>query len=177
LDPVERPDGKPYGVIVTLFLQPSGCAPPQPASGANIRVHGNLHLNWVDDDDKSAQLRFDTVFEFEGAFTHLHSGTAQDLWTFEYLYGLRIQFIRQGAIYLDPKGGNLRRWNGIETTTGSNYSRFHGSDSFFYIGAGFQPGKRLGRIPVRIGAGVMILPGTGERIFRVTIGPQVQFSK
>jgi len=117
------------------------------------------------------------AFEFEGAFTHVHSTTARDLWTFEYLYGLRIQVLRQGAIYLDPKGGNLRRWTGIETAPGSDYSRFHGSDSFFYIGGGFQPGSRLGRVPVRIGAGVMILPGTGERIFRITIGPQMQFSK
>jgi hypothetical protein len=309
------------GVIITLFLKPSCSAQggeravlPQPASGANIRVHGALHLNWMSDDNRAAQLRFDTVgpydfspsshdrqassasilkglsqnefydlepvkladdketgpvackfdevdnpstdlvnvrivhdardaedqlmrqrvlikpvslfsketfrslftdyvkanvgmfwqdlkipnasnmsqggglrtelaqtplgaFEFEGAFTHAHTGTARDLWTFEYLYGLRIQFIRQGAIYLDPKGGNLRRWTGVETSPGSNYSRFHGSDSFFYIGGGFQLGKRLGRSPVRIGAGVMMLPGTGEKIFRVTIGPQFHFSK
>jgi hypothetical protein len=307
-------DDKQQGVIITLFLKPDGCLTPQPASGANIRVHGALHLNWMTDDDKAAQLRFDPVgdykfgssshdrqatngsilkslaqnqfydlepvkladadetrpkvcnpekadkpsidlinariihdahdaedqlmrqrvlikpvslfsketlrslftdyvkanvgmfwqdlkipnaanmsqggglrsellqtplgsFEFEGAFTHLHSASAQDLWTFDYLYGLRIQLIRQGAIYVEPKGGNLRRWTGIETAPGSNYSRFHGSDSFFFIGGGFQLGKRLGRAPVRIGAGVMILPGTGERIFRVTIGPQFQFSK
>jgi len=34
------PDEERHGVIVTLFLKPSGCVLPQPASGANIRVHG-----------------------------------------------------------------------------------------------------------------------------------------
>jgi len=105
------------------------------------------------------------------------AGAARNLWTFQYLYGLRIQFIRRGAIYIDPKGGNLRRWTDIATAPGADYHHFHGSDSFFYIGGGFQPGNRLGRIPVRIAAGVMMLPGTGEKIFRVTIGPQFQFSK
>jgi len=59
------PDEHRPGVILTLFLKPDGCVASAPASGANIRVHGALHLNWMSEDESSAQLKFDTVGDIE----------------------------------------------------------------------------------------------------------------
>lgn len=54
---------------------------------------------------------------------------------------------------------------------------FKGHDAIVYIGAGLEPFRERFRLTARFSAGVMIVPGTGEKIIRFTVGPQIQFRR
>jgi hypothetical protein len=94
----------------------------------------------------------------------------------DWMGGTRIQLFRFLGLYLDIKGGMVLRSasSGFESTP--DFRHFNGNDGLFYAGGGVQPFReRPHFVPLRITAGAVILPGTGETVFRVTVGSHFTF--
>jgi hypothetical protein len=99
----------------------------------------------------------------------------------DFLYGLKLRFPSALNIFGEAKGGLLFRSASPSYSTTPDFYRFHGHDSLFLIGGGIEPGKptrTLGLdVSIRLSVGYMYLPGTGEHIVRLTIGPQFQIPR
>jgi hypothetical protein len=99
----------------------------------------------------------------------------------DFLYGFKIRFPTELNIFAEAKGGMLWRSAGAGYTATPDFERFHGRDALFLIGGGIEPGKQtLSRgikVFVRVSADYMYLPGTGEHMVRITVGPQFRFPR
>jgi hypothetical protein len=99
----------------------------------------------------------------------------------DFLYGLKLRFPSAVNIFGEAKGGMVFRSASPSYSSTPDFYRFRGHDSLFLIGGGIEPGKptrTLGfDVSIRISADYMYLPGTGEHIVRLTIGPQFQIPR
>jgi hypothetical protein len=97
--------------------------------------------------------------------------------TFDWLLGVRVQVARRLAPFIEVKGGGLQRWADTGFRVDSNLVHFDGYHGIFYAGAGLQPFREHFRMTIRFSAGLMRVPGTGENIIRLTVGPQIRFKR
>ena len=95
--------------------------------------------------------------------------------TLNWMLGPRVQVTRHGGLFVEVKGGNLYRQ--ARFSRRPDLMDFMGHDAFAYYGVGGQPGFEKARTRFRYSAGVMVLPGTGEKIIRITFGTQIKFRK
>lgn len=97
------------------------------------------------------------------------------------LYGIKLRFPSPLNIFGEAKGGMVFRSAGAGYSATPDFYRFSGHDSLFLIGGGIEPGKPARTfgldISIRISADYLYLPGTGEHLVRLTIGPQFQIPR
>ena len=90
--------------------------------------------------------------------------------------GLKIKFTNALNTYGEVKYGEIFRSasSGFEATP--DFKHFQGHNGFVLIGGGIQPyGHEGARWSLRISAGWLYLPSTGEHMIRLTVGPQIRF--
>jgi hypothetical protein len=99
----------------------------------------------------------------------------------DWLYGFKVQVLRQLNLFLETKGGIAFRSASSGFVTTPDFGRFRGHDSFFLVGGGIRPGTQArtfgNQISIRVSMGYMYFPGTGEHMVRITVGPQFQFHR
>jgi hypothetical protein len=99
----------------------------------------------------------------------------------DFLYGLKLRFPSALNIFGEAKGGLVFRSASPGYSSTPDFFRFSGHDSVFLIGGGIEPGKPTRTfgldVAIRLSADYMYLPGTGEHIVRLTIGPQFQIPR
>ena len=99
----------------------------------------------------------------------------------DFLYGLKLRFPSALNIFGEAKGGVVFRSAGPGYNSTPDFYRFRGHDSLFLIGGGLEPGKPTRtfglNVFIRVSADYMYLPGTGEHMVRLTIGPQFQIPR
>ena len=97
------------------------------------------------------------------------------------LYGIKLRFPSALNIFAEAKGGILFRSASPGFSSTPDFFRFKGHDSLFLIGGGIEPGKPTRTfgldVSIRISADYMYLPGTGEHLVRITVGPQFQIPR
>jgi hypothetical protein len=126
---------------------------------------------------------FQTVLggvEFESAWgLHPTSPLSRDLRvkTGDMMLGLRVQITQRAGAFVEMKPGVLFRSASPGLAASPGFVHFKGHDAITYVGAGLEPFREKFRLTLRLSAGVMIVPGTGEKILRFTAGPQIQFRR
>jgi hypothetical protein len=100
----------------------------------------------------------------------------------DFLYGFKVQFSHQFNMFAEAKGVEIFRSASAAFASTSDFENFRGRDAGFFVGGGIQPSTsaittRGNRISIRVSAGYMYFPGTGEHMVRITVGPQFQFHK
>jgi hypothetical protein len=99
----------------------------------------------------------------------------------DWLYGFKVQVSRQLNLFVESKGGVAFRSASSGFASTPDFEHFQGHDSFFFIGGGIQPRTQArtfgNEISIRVSAGYMYFPGTGEHMVRLTVGPQFQFHR
>jgi hypothetical protein len=99
----------------------------------------------------------------------------------DFFYGFKLRFPSALNIFAETKGGMVFRSASSGYSSTPDFFRFRGHDSLFLIGGGIEPGKPSRTfgldVSIRLSADYMYLPGTGEHMVRLTIGPQFQIPK
>lgn len=97
------------------------------------------------------------------------------------LYGFKLRFPTELNIFAEAKGGMLFRSASAGYATTPDFAQFNGHNALFLAGGGIEPGKQtLSRgikVFVRVSVDYIYLPGTGEHMVRVTVGPQFRFPR
>ena len=109
------------------------------------------------------------------------NGTNLSVRISDLLYGLKLRFPSPLNIFGEAKGGMVFRSAGPGYNSTPDFYRFTRHDSLFLIGGGIGPGKPARTfgldISIRVSADYLYLPGTGEHMVRLTIGPQFQIPR
>ena len=126
-------------------------------------------------------------FEFEGSPGLSRSvkstdGQSLSVRLGDFLYGFKVQLSHQFNMFAEAKGVELFRSASAGSSSASDFETFRGHDAGFFVGGGIQPSTsavatRGNRVSIRVSAGYMYFPGTGEHMVRITAGPQFQFHK
>jgi len=125
-------------------------------------------------------------FEVEGSpglsrSVRSSNGTNLTVRISDLLYGLKLRFPSALNIFAEAKGGMLFRSASSGYHSTPDFYDFHGHDSLFLIGGGVEPGKPTRTfgldVSVRVSVDYLYLPGTGEHMVRLAIGPQFQIPR
>jgi hypothetical protein len=109
------------------------------------------------------------------------NGTSLTERTSNFLYGLKLRFPSALNVFGEAKGGMVFRSASQGYRSTPDFADFRGHDALFLIGGGIEPGKPTRTfgldISIRVSADYIHLPGTGEHMVRLTIGPQFQIPR
>jgi hypothetical protein len=104
------------------------------------------------------------------------NGTRLQVKANDYLAGLKLEVEHRLHLYVELKGGEIVRSASAGFLQTADFKYFTGHDGAILIGGGINPGHQEGKgLSLRLSVGALFIPSTGEKMFRLALGPQYTF--
>jgi len=104
------------------------------------------------------------------------NGTSLQVKANVYLAGLKLEVEHRLHLYVELKGGEIVRSASSGFLQTPDFKHFTGHNGGILIGGGINPGRPEGKgLSLRLSVGALFIPSTGEKMFRLALGPQYSF--
>jgi hypothetical protein len=104
------------------------------------------------------------------------NGTSLRVKANDYLAGAKLEVEHHLHLYAELKFGEIVRSASSGFLQTPDFKHFTGHDGAILVGGGVNPGYHEGGgLSLRFSVGVLFIPATGEKMFRLALGPQYSF--
>jgi hypothetical protein len=142
----------------------------------STQIQPNLALRGAILQTPLGNVEIDASLPFVSRQVKSTNGTSLQVKANDYLAGLKLEVEHRLRLYVELKGGEIVRSASSGFLQTPDFKHFTGHNGAILIGGGINPGRQEGKgLSLRLSVGALFIPSTGEKMFRLALGPQYSF--